>query len=77
MRCPTTPTSCTGIIPRSQFLAFVDGMRKIMTDNKTNLLNASVRVVQQEDNLLTYSPEPAFSLVLYINQTTDEAGNRG
>ena len=24
-------------IPRSQFVSFVDGMRKIMTDNKTNL----------------------------------------
>ena len=63
-------------IPRSQFVSFVDGMRKIMTDNKTNLLNASVRVVHQEENFLTYSPEPAFSLVLYINQTTDEEGNR-
>ena len=63
-------------IPRSQFVSFVDGMRKIMIDNKTNLLNASVRVVHQEENFLTYSPEPAFSLVLYINQTTDEEGNR-
>jgi FAD/FMN-containing dehydrogenase len=63
-------------IPRSQFVSFVDGMRKIMTDNKTNLLNASVRVVHQEGNFLTYSPEPAFSLVLYINQTTDDEGNR-
>jgi FAD/FMN-containing dehydrogenase len=63
-------------IPRSQFVSFVDGMRKIMTDNKTNLLNASVRIVHQEGNFLTYSPEPAFSLVLYINQTTDDEGNR-
>lgn len=63
-------------IPRSQFVSFVDGMRKIMLDNKTNLLNASVRIVHQEANFLTYSPEPAFSLVLYINQTTDEEGNR-
>ena len=63
-------------IPRSQFVSFVDGMRKIMTDNKTNLLNASVRIVHQEENFLTYSPEPAFSLVLYINQTTDDEGNR-
>ena len=63
-------------IPRSQFVSFVDGMRKIMTDNKTNLLNASVRVVDRENNFLTYSPEPAFSLVLYINQSTDDEGNR-
>src|SRR4051794_1015226 len=63
-------------IPRSQFVSFVDGMRKIMTENKTSLLNASVRIVHQEENFLTYSPEPAFSLVLYINQTTDDEGNR-
>ena len=63
-------------IPRGEFVAFVDGMRKVLTDNQTNLLNASVRIVHQEDNFLTYSPEPAFSLVLYINQTTDEEGNR-
>jgi len=35
-----------------------------------------VRIVHQEDNFLTYSPEPAFSLVLYINQATDDEGNR-
>ena len=63
-------------IPRSQFVSFVDGMRKVLTENKTNLLNASVRIVHQEENFLTYSPEPAFSLVLYINQTTDDEGNR-
>jgi FAD/FMN-containing dehydrogenase len=63
-------------IPRSQFVSFIDGARKIMTDNKTNLLNASVRVVHREENFLTYAPEPAFSLVLYINQVADEEGNR-
>jgi hypothetical protein len=63
-------------IPRSQFVSFVDGMRKVLTDNRTNLLNASVRIVHQENNFLSYSPEPAFSLVLYINQTTDDEGNR-
>ena len=63
-------------IPRGNFTAFVDGMRKIMLANNTNLLNASVRIVHKEDNFLTYSPEPAFSLVLYINQPTDDEGNR-
>jgi FAD/FMN-containing dehydrogenase len=63
-------------IPRRQFVPFVDGMRKVLTDNKTNVLNASVRIVHQENNFLTYSPEPAFSVVLYINQTTDDEGNR-
>jgi FAD/FMN-containing dehydrogenase len=62
-------------IPRSRFVGFIDAMRKVLTDNKTNLLNASVRIVHQEDNFLSYAPEPAFSLVLYINQKTDDAGN--
>jgi FAD/FMN-containing dehydrogenase len=63
-------------IPRRQFVSFVDGLRKVLTDNKTNVLNASVRIVHQENNFLTYAPEPAFSVVLYINQTTDDEGNR-
>jgi len=62
-------------IPRDQFIAFVDGLRQIVTARKVNLLNASVRVVHQEDNFLNYAPNDAFSIVLYINQTTDEAGN--
>jgi FAD/FMN-containing dehydrogenase len=63
-------------IPRSQFTAFVDGLRKVLTDNKTNVLNASVRIVHQENNFLTYAPEPAFSVVLYINQGTSDDDDR-
>jgi FAD/FMN-containing dehydrogenase len=63
-------------IPRSRFVGFVDGMRKVLSDNATNVLNASVRIVHQENNVLTYAPEPAFSVVLYINQKTDDEGNR-
>ena len=63
-------------IPRSRFVGFVDGMRKVLSDNATNVLNASVRIVHQENNVLTYAPEPAFSVVLYINQKTDDDGNR-
>ncbi len=62
-------------IPREHFVAFVDGLRAIVTEYGVNLLNASVRVVHREENFLTYAPGEAFSVVLYINQTTDEAGN--
>lgn len=62
-------------IPRAQFVPFVDGLRAIVTEHKVNLLNASVRVVHREDNFLTYAPEEAFSIVLYINQRMDAAGN--
>jgi len=63
-------------IPRGQFVTFVDGLRHIMTENKTNLLNASVRVVHQEDNFLNYAPTDMFALVLYINQNTNDAENQ-
>jgi len=63
-------------IPRDQFVPFIDGMRRVLQDNRTTLLNASVRIVGREDNFLTYSPHEAFSIVLYINQTADDEGNR-
>lgn len=64
-------------IPRDQFVPFVDGLRQILTANRTNLLNASVRVVHQEDNTLNYAPTNMFSVVLYINQpTTAEVNQR-
>lgn len=62
-------------IPRAQFIPFVDGLRRIITEQRGNLLNASVRVVQAEDNFLSYAPADAFSVVLYLNQFTNEAGH--
>jgi FAD/FMN-containing dehydrogenase len=62
-------------IPREQFVAFVDGLRHIVTQRDVNLINASVRVVHKEDNFLNYAPRDAFSIVLYINQSSDAAGN--
>lgn len=63
-------------IPRDQFDSFVTATREIILAHDTNLLNASVRIVHAEDNALTYAPEEMFSLVLYINQSTDDAGNQ-
>lgn len=62
-------------VPRERLAPFIDEMREVLLANKTNLLNASVRVVDQEDNFLTYAPRPSFSVVLYINQTADDEGN--
>jgi FAD/FMN-containing dehydrogenase len=62
-------------IPRDQFIPFVNGMRDILENNNTTLLNASVRVVHKEDTALNYAPKDAFAIVLYINQTTDAEGN--
>ncbi|MCK6624578.1 MAG: FAD-binding oxidoreductase [Anaerolineae bacterium] len=62
-------------IPRRNFIAFIDRMRQILLDRQANVLNASVRVVHQEDIALNYAPADMFSIVLYINQSTDAAGN--
>jgi len=34
-----------------------------------------VRVVHREDNVLSYAPTDMFAVVLYLNQTTDAAGD--
>jgi FAD/FMN-containing dehydrogenase len=62
-------------IPRSQFVPFVDGLRRIARANRANLLNASVRVVHREENFLNYAPEDMFAIVLYLNQKTTSEGN--
>ena len=62
-------------IPRPAFQAFVDEAREVLRTSPLPVLNASVRVVHAEDVALTYAPQPAFSLVLYINQAADDDGN--
>ncbi|MBB3879780.1 FAD-binding oxidoreductase [Sphingomonas pseudosanguinis] len=61
-------------VPRDRIVPFIDGMRDILRDQKANLVNASIRAVGHEDNALSYAPAPAFSVVLYLNQPTDDAG---
>ena len=62
-------------VPRGNFASFVREAREILRSQPLQLLNASVRVVHAEDTALTYAPEPAFSLVLYVNQSADAEGN--
>lgn len=62
-------------IPRTQFVAFVDGLRKVVQENDVNLLNTSVRIVHPERNFLNYAPTDMYSIVLYINQPTTAEGN--
>ncbi|MEX0956572.1 MAG: FAD-binding oxidoreductase [Rhizobiaceae bacterium] len=61
--------------PRAAYADFIAGAREILLSHDANLLNASVRVVDAADIALPYATEPAFSLVLYVNQATDDAGN--
>lgn len=61
--------------PRAEYGSFIPAAREVLQRRRANLLNASIRVVEADDIALPYATEPAFSLVLYVNQRTDEAGN--
>ena len=63
-------------IPRDRFVEFIDGLRAVVQRRHANLLNASIRVVSGERNVLTYAPRDAFAVVLYLNQRTDRAANQ-
>lgn len=62
-------------IPRAAYNPFIAEAREILRKQSLPVLNASVRIVHKEDIALNYAPEPAYSLVLYINQPTDADGN--
>jgi FAD/FMN-containing dehydrogenase len=61
-------------VPRTNIQPFITEMRALFRAQDTNLVNASIRAVGAEDIALSYAPEPAFSVVLYITQPTDAAG---
>ena len=62
-------------VPRDQLVPFIDGLRTVFKAEDANLVNVSIRAVNAEDNALSYAPGKAFSVVLYLNQSTDAAGS--
>lgn len=62
-------------IPRAAYNDFIAGARNVLQQHGASVLNASVRIVHGDDIVLSYAPKDAFSLVLYINQSTDDEGN--
>ena len=62
-------------IPPDRFAEFVDGARERLRGSSIVLLNASVRAVPGEDNLLTYAPGHRFAVVFYLSQSTDRQGS--
>lgn len=62
-------------IPRAAYNDFIAASRAVLAGQALPILNASVRIVDREDVALSYANEPAFSLVLYVNQPTTEEGN--
>jgi len=63
-------------LPRERLMPFIGELKRILTEQRVNLVNASIRAVGTEDNALSYAPAPAFSVVLYINQPTSAEGTR-
>lgn len=63
-------------IPRATYNDFIAASREVLAGQGLPILNASVRIVDAEDVALAYAREPAFSLVLYVNQPTSEVGSR-
>jgi FAD/FMN-containing dehydrogenase len=64
-------------VPRDRLVPFIDGLRGLVRARDATLVNASIRAVSAEDNALSYAPREAFSVVLYLNQSTDAEGNAG
>ena len=63
-------------MPRDRIVPFIDDLRALFRAQDVNLVNASIRAVDAEHNALSYAPNgPAFSVVLYLNQSTDAEGN--
>jgi len=59
-------------IPRKHFIPCIERMGAILQKSNIPVLNASIRVINKEDNLLNYAPEDMFAIVLYLNQRVNE-----
>jgi decaprenylphospho-beta-D-ribofuranose 2-oxidase len=58
-------------IPPETFVAFVDRLRDIVQKRRVNLLSATVRYIEPNDDaFLNYSGRPALAVVLYMNVKT-------
>jgi FAD/FMN-containing dehydrogenase len=62
-------------IPPETFVAFVDRLREIIQRRRVNLLNATVRYIEPNDDaFLNHSARAALAVVLYINVKTSTPG---
>lgn len=56
-------------LPPEKLSEFIDYLRVVMNKNHVNLLNATIRYVNGDDQtILSYSSKPSFSIVLYFDQ---------
>ena len=62
-------------IPKSHFVDFMDGARKIMLDNSVNLLNVTIRYCAgNRDAFLSHTREDSFSIMFYTSQNLSSSG---
>jgi FAD/FMN-containing dehydrogenase len=63
-------------VPRAKLVEFIDGLRRALADKRADLLNASVRVVHKDNNvMLNYAKDEDFAVVLYFSQSTSSEGS--
>lgn len=56
-------------VPVREFVPYIDDLRELLKDEDLNLLNITIRYVQQDDEAeLSYAKDDSFALVLLINQ---------
>jgi decaprenylphospho-beta-D-ribofuranose 2-oxidase len=58
-------------IPPQNFVSFIDGLRDIVRRRRVNLLSATVRYIERNnDAVLNYASRSALAVVLYLNVKT-------
>lgn len=64
-------------IPRRRLAGFVEDLREIIPRHQADLLNVTVRSVDQDnDTVLRYATEPVIALVMLFVQQRDQAGEK-
>ena len=62
-------------IPKSHFVDFMDGARKIMLDNSVNLLNVTIRYCAgNREAFLSHTRKDSFSIMFYTSQNLSSSG---
>jgi FAD/FMN-containing dehydrogenase len=63
-------------LPHDRLVPFINEARAHLKEHDAVLMNASIRVVHDDDVMLSYASGERFSLVLYLSQEVTHEGNR-
>lgn len=62
-------------VPVDEFASYIDDLREVLSTEKLNLLNITVRYVEKDNKaVMSYAKDDMFALVLLINQKKDHQG---